>query len=111
MAKSRLPMNEMIGYVDNDKHPKTVRVSCDRYMYVVRYKKSFRYSKHVWAHDENNSCQLGDVVRVQPLGYRVGPLKRYVVASILHKEPRDETVLRGSDMRNLTVLPGPEAEA
>ena len=47
MAKSRLSMNEMIGYVDNDKHPKTVRVSCDRYMYVVRYKKSFRYSKHV----------------------------------------------------------------
>ena len=30
----------------------------------------------VWAHDERHQAQLGDIVKVQPLGYRIGPLKR-----------------------------------
>ena len=92
----------MLGYVINDKHPKTIRVACDRYMYVMRYKKSFRYTKKVWAHDEFSESRLGDVVRVQPLGYRVGPLKTYVLKEILHKEVRDGT-LRGSERRNLLM--------
>ena len=92
----------MLGYVINDKHPKSIRVACDRYMYVMRYKKSFRYTKKVWAHDEFSESRLGDVVRVQPLGYRVGPLKTYVLKEIIHKETRDGT-LRGSDRRNLLL--------
>lgn len=52
----------------NDKHPKSIRVACDRYMWVQRYKKAFRYTLKVWAHDEQNEARLGDVVRVQPLG-------------------------------------------
>eukprot|EP00971_Amphidinium_carterae_P258987 5139923-Amphidinium_carterae.1 len=116
--KNKLPNNEMIGYVINDKHPKSIRVhdlvaastpppclakasarvvsntfelcmlvkvglhtkvACDRYMWVTRYKKAFRYQKKIWAHDEHSECRLGDVVRVQPLGYRVGPWKTYVL--------------------------------
>ncbi|CAE7471213.1 rpsQ [Symbiodinium natans] len=72
---NKLPNNEMIGYVVNDKHPKSIRVACDRYMWVMRYKKAFRFTKKVWAHDEHSECRLGDVVRVQPLGYRLGPWK------------------------------------
>eukprot|EP00392_Amoebophrya_sp_AT5.2_P018876 g19525.t1 len=69
LMKNKMPNNEMVGYVVNDKHPKSIRVSCDRYMFVMRYKKAFRYAKKVWAHDESNEARLGDVVRVQPLGY------------------------------------------
>ena len=100
--KNKQPENEMLGYVINDKHPKSVRVACDRYMYVMRYKKSFRYTKKVWAHDEFSEARLGDVVRVQPLGYRVGPMKTYVLKEILHKEAREECV-RGSEHRNLLI--------
>ncbi|KAF8818027.1 putative ribosomal protein S17, partial [Cardiosporidium cionae] len=88
-AKNTLPNNEMIGYVMNDKHPKSIRVACDRYIYVVRYKKTFRYTKKVWAHDESNNASLGDIVRVQPLGYRIGPWKNYVLVAILNKELGD----------------------
>ncbi|KAL8274660.1 hypothetical protein Esti_001375 [Eimeria stiedai] len=88
--KNKLPNNELVGYVINDKHPKSIRVACDRYMYVVRYKKTFRYTKKVWAHDEASEARLGDVVRLQPLGYRIGPWKNYLLVRILHKEPRDE---------------------
>ena len=101
--RNKEPLNEMVGYVINDKHPKTVRVACDRYMYVMRYKKSFRYTKKVWAHDENCEARLGDVVRVQPLGYRLGPLKTYVLKDIVQKEVR-EGALRGSDARHLDLV-------
>jgi ribosomal protein S17 len=102
-ARNKEPLNEMVGYVINDKHPKTIRVACDRYMYVMRYKKSFRYTKKVWAHDENGDARLGDVVRVQPLGYRLGPMKTYVLKDIVHKEVREGT-LRGSDARLLSLM-------
>ena len=62
-----------------------------RYMYVVRYKKTFRYTKKVWAHDEASEARLGDVVRLQPLGYRIGPWKNYLLVRILHKEPRPDS--------------------
>lgn len=100
----------MIGYVINDKHPKTIRVACDRYMYVMRYKKAFRYTKKIWAHDEHSECCLGDVVRVQPLGYRLGPWKTYVLARVLHRSPRDDDLIRTSDQRNLLLSNRVDAE-
>lgn len=77
----------MIGYVSNDKHPKSLRVNCDRYMYVVRYKKSFRYTKKVWVHDEKSEARMGDIVRIQPMGYRIGPWKTYMLKSVLYRAP------------------------
>lgn len=104
VMKNRLPNFEMIGYVINDKHPKTVRVACDRYMYVMRYKKSFRYTKKIWAHDEHSEAKLGDIVQVQPLGYRIGPWKTYVLRKIIHKEGSGGNErLRGSVVRNMAV--------
>merc|ERR1711957_694971 len=80
-------------------------------MWVMRYKKSFMYTKKIWAHDEHSECRLGDVVRVQPLGYRIGPWKTYVLSKILHREPRDDVVaLRGSDERNLLLARRAETE-
>ena len=104
VMKNRLPNFEMVGYVINDKHPKTVRVACDRYMYVMRYKKSFRYTKKVWAHDENSLAKLGDIVQIQPLGYRIGAWKTYVLRKIIYKEGSGATGrLRGSEVRNMAV--------
>ncbi len=61
-----------------------------RFIYCVRYKKTFRITKKVWAHDESSDARLGDIVRIQPLGYRIGPWKTYVLNKILFREPRDE---------------------
>ncbi|CAD7926746.1 unnamed protein product [Amoebophrya sp. A25] len=108
--RNKKPNDEMVGYVTNDKHPKSIRVACDRWMWVMRYKKCFRYCKKIWAHDEKNDARLGDVVRVQPLGYRLGPWKTYVLTKVLYREPRDEGSLRGSDARNLNYVPPEQAE-
>lgn len=56
---------------------------------MTRYKKTFRYTKKVWAHDESGEAKLGDVVRVRPLGFRIGPWKNYVLLRIIHREPSD----------------------
>lgn len=104
VMKNKLPNFEMIGYVINDKHPKTIRVACDRYMYVMRYKKAFRYTKKVWAHDENSEAKLGDIVQIQPLGYRIGPWKTYCMRKIIHREGVGQAErLRASDVRNMVV--------
>ena len=104
VMNNKLPNFEMIGYVINDKHPKSIRVACDRYMYVMRYKKSFRYTKKVWAHDEKSEAKLGDIVQIQPLGYRIGPWKTYIMRKIIYKEGMGGTSqLRGSDVRNMAI--------
>eukprot|EP01066_Platyproteum_vivax_P003708 Platyproteum_vivax@DN1466_c0_g1_i1.p1 len=89
-ARNKLPNNEMIGLVVNAKHPKTIKVRCDRYLYSMRYKKVFRRNKDVWSHDEEGECRLGDIVRVQPIGYRIGPWKKYTLTRILYRESREE---------------------
>jgi small subunit ribosomal protein S17 len=29
------------------------------------YKRTYKQTKHFYAHDEDNACQIGDVVRIQ----------------------------------------------
>lgn len=59
-------------------------------MYVVRYKKTFRFTKKIWAHKEEPlDARLGDVVRLQPMGVRIGPWKTHQVTKIVYKEHRD----------------------
>ena len=101
-SKNKMQHDQMIGFVTNDAHPRTVEVAVDRYGYAVKYQKSFRYTKYRWAHDEKEECRLGDVVLIQPMGQRIGPWKTHLVVKVLHKEPRDgPNGLRTSDRKNL----------
>eukprot|EP00916_Digyalum_oweni_P019599 GHVL01032658.1.p1 GENE.GHVL01032658.1~~GHVL01032658.1.p1 ORF type:complete len:134 (-),score=14.73 GHVL01032658.1:40-441(-) len=100
--KNVLPNNEMIGFVSNDNHPKSIKVSCDRYVYVCRYKKSFRKILNVWAHDEHSEAKLGDVVRIQPLGYKIGPWKKYNLVRIIHRQPANDVILNELNAKNKT---------
>lgn len=60
-----MPRRVMQGTVVSNKAEKTVIVRVDRrYMHPL-YKKVIRRSKKYAAHDENNSAQIGDVVRIR----------------------------------------------
>ncbi len=50
--------------VTSNKMDKTIVVSIHTYERHPKYKKSFRVTKKVYAHDDNNTCQIGDVVTV-----------------------------------------------
>ena len=55
----------LTGRVTSDKMDKTVTVSVDRRVMHPIYKKFIRRSKKYAAHDEANTCKVGDLVRIE----------------------------------------------
>ncbi|MEQ9447902.1 MAG: 30S ribosomal protein S17 [Rhodospirillaceae bacterium] len=60
-----MPKRILQGVVVSDKQDKTIVVRVERRMRHPIYKKFIRRSKKFAAHDENNTCKVGDTVRIQ----------------------------------------------
>jgi len=74
----------LVGRVVSDKMQKTVVVMVERTHRHPRYGKVVRSRKKFYAHDEENSCQKGDLVRIvesRPLSRT----KRWVVEEIIER--------------------------
>jgi small subunit ribosomal protein S17 len=56
--------NIKIGYVVSTKMDKTIVVKVDMLKAHKLYKRTIKRSKKFYAHDEQNSCRVGDVVRI-----------------------------------------------
>jgi small subunit ribosomal protein S17 len=72
----------LIGQVVSNKMDKTVVVRVERLVQDPRYKKYVRRYSKFMAHDESNSCAIGDRVRIvehRPLS----KLKRWKVQATL----------------------------
>ena len=53
-----------IGTVVSDKMDKTISVKVERRLMHPIYGKFVKRSKKVFAHDEENTCKIGDKVRI-----------------------------------------------
>lgn len=74
----------LVGRVVSNKMDKTVVVSVESLKRHPLYGKVVRQRKRYKAHDENNACQIGDLVRMiesRPLSKE----KRWVVTEILER--------------------------
>ncbi|HUN41733.1 MAG TPA: 30S ribosomal protein S17 [Acetobacteraceae bacterium] len=60
-----MPKRVLSGRVTSDKMDKTVTVQVERRVMHPIYKKFIRRSKKYAAHDEQNMCKIGDVVRIE----------------------------------------------
>ena len=60
-----MPRRVLTGRVTSDKMDKTVTVLVNRRVMHPLYKKFIRRSKNYAAHDEQNLCKTGDVVRIE----------------------------------------------
>jgi len=60
-----MPRRVLRGVVVSDKTDKTVTVLVERRVIHPIYKKFIKRSKKYHAHDETNSCSVGDVVRIE----------------------------------------------
>jgi small subunit ribosomal protein S17 len=72
------------GIVVSDKCDKTITVKTERQIAHPLYRKYYKKSKKITAHDENNECGIGDIVKVQ----EIRPLsrtKRWNLIEILEK--------------------------
>jgi small subunit ribosomal protein S17 len=73
-----------LGRVVSDKMDKTVVVAVESYRRHPLYKKAVRRIKKFKAHDEQNACQEGDIVRIEetrPLSKE----KRWRVVEVISK--------------------------
>ena len=75
------------GTVISDKNDKTVVVRVERLVKDPRYKKYVRRYSKFMAHDEQNSCSVGDRVRI--IEHRpISKQKRWMVQETLSKSAR-----------------------
>ncbi len=74
----------MVGRVVSDKMDKTVVVAVDSLKRHRLYGKVTKYVRRYKAHDEENTCNAGDLVRIEesrPLSKE----KRWIVAEIVER--------------------------
>jgi len=84
VSETRGQRKARIGTVVSNKMDKTVTVKVERVMQHLLYRKVVRRSKKYMAHDENNECRVGDVVKImetRPLSRR----KRWRVVEIIER--------------------------
>jgi small subunit ribosomal protein S17 len=89
-----------IGTVVSNKMQKTVLVAVETMKRHRLYKKTLRRTKRFKAHDEGNSCEIGDLVRIvetRPLSrdkrWRVAEvLARHEVAEVAPREIGEEII-------------------
>jgi small subunit ribosomal protein S17 len=79
----------LTGYVVSNKMDKTVVVKVESLKRHLLYKKTMRRVAKFKAHDENNACQEGDIVRImetRPLS----KTKHWQVAEIISRKGMTE---------------------
>ena len=82
--KSRNLRKALLGTVVSDKMDKSVVVAVERRIPHPRYKRYYKRTTRVVAHDADNSCRIGDQVRVmstRPLS----KTKRWRVSEIVKR--------------------------
>jgi small subunit ribosomal protein S17 len=82
-----MPIKEKSGIVVSDRMEKTIVVSIESRVTHKKYGKVIAKTKKYKAHDENNDCNIGDVVTIietRPLS----KTKRWNLKSIKQKSSR-----------------------
>lgn len=93
----------LIGRVASNKMQKTVVVKVERTTRHRLYGKVMVTAKRYMAHDEENSCQVGDLVRIvesRPLSRE----KRWVVDAILERAKGSEDTLLAAAQEPLSAV-------
>ena len=84
MSQERNLRKQRIGVVLSDKMQKTITVSVERKVKHPIYGKFIKKSTKYTAHDEQNDCNIGDIVRImetRPLSKR----KRWRLVEIIER--------------------------
>ena len=76
--------NEKVGSVVSTKMEKTIVVSVEMRKAHPKYKRIIRSTKKFYAHDEQNSARVGDVVRIRETR-PMSKLKRWNLEEIVRR--------------------------
>ncbi|MGB9765943.1 MAG: 30S ribosomal protein S17 [Sulfurihydrogenibium sp.] len=81
-SETKKNVKEFIGKVVSNKMDKTVVVAVERKFPHPLYEKQVKKTKKFYAHDEENKCKEGDIVRIRE-SRPLSKLKRWVVVEII----------------------------
>src|SRR5437879_7827695 len=73
---------QKVGRVISNKMDKTIVVSVESLKKHRIYKRTYKQTKHFHVHDENNQCQIDDVVRIEETR-PMSKLKRWRLVEIV----------------------------
>ena len=76
--------NEKVGLVVSTKMQKTIVVEIEMRKAHPKYKRVMKSNKKFYAHDEQNSARVGDVVRIRE-ARPLSKLKRGLLEEIFHR--------------------------
>jgi small subunit ribosomal protein S17 len=82
--EKRKSRKTMVGRVVNDAMNKTVTLSIERMFQHPRYKKIVKKTSKIYAHDEENTCRVGDKVKVMSTR-PTSKLKRWRVVEVIER--------------------------
>ncbi|OAY69331.1 uncharacterized protein LOC109711516 [Ananas comosus] len=77
-------MKPVVGIVVSNKMQKSVVVAVDRLFHHKLYNRYVKRTSKFMAHDEDNDCNIGDRVRLDP-SRPLSKRKHWVVAEILRR--------------------------
>jgi small subunit ribosomal protein S17 len=92
--------NEKVGNVVSTKMQKTIVVEVEMRKAHKKYKRIVKSSKKFYAHDEQNSARVGDVVRIRETR-PTSKLKRWAL----------EEIVRRSSLGQLEEIEAPQVAA
>ena len=84
--------NEKIGVVVSTKMQKTIVVEIEMRKAHPKYKRVMKSNKKFYAHDEQNSARMGDVVRIRE-ARPLSKLKRWTLEEIVRRSSLSEPAL------------------
>ncbi len=83
-AKKASHRNEKVGLVVSTKMQKTIVVEIEMRKAHPKYKRVMKSNKKFYAHDEQNSARIGDVVRIREVR-PLSKLKRWSLEEIVRR--------------------------
>src|SRR5579872_5526079 len=81
-VKPQVRHTQKQGVVISNKMNKTIVVAVVSLKRHRIYKRTYKQTKHFYAHDEKNTCQIGDVVRIEETR-PLSKLKRWKLVKVL----------------------------
>lgn len=84
VAEKTTRRQQKVGYVVSNKMDKTIVVAVESLKKHRIYKRTYKQTKRFHAHDEVNTCQVGDLVRIEE-SRPLSKLKRWRLVEIIRR--------------------------
>src|ERR1700759_801202 len=90
-AKEQSRRNEKVGQVVSTKMQKTIVVEVEMRKAHPKYRRVMKTNKKFYAHDEQNSARVGDMVRIRE-SRPLSKLKRWTLEEIIRRSSLSQSL-------------------